>query len=199
MHAQFSLFDIPVVPGLRQAIDILDERAEAALIALFQTLPLTPFRFQGWIGKRLTLSFGWSYDFEGGGLARGEAIPDDLLSLRKNAALFAGLAPELLEQVLLTRYDPGAGIGWHRDRPMFDHVVGVSLGAPAVLRLRRRNTTGFERRSVPLAPRSVYHLAGEARAEWEHGIAALDRTRWSITFRSLSDRGRAAVARQAPA
>jgi alkylated DNA repair dioxygenase AlkB len=94
--------------------------------------------------------------------------------------------------MLLTRYDPGAGIGWHRDRPVFDHVVGVSLGAPAVLRLRRRTESGFERRALPLPPRSAYHLTGEARYGWEHSIAPIAATRWSVTFRSLSDKGRIA-------
>lgn len=88
-------------------------------------------------------------------------------------------------QVLVTCYDPGAGIGWHRDRPVFEHVVGVSLGVPATLRFRRRTPAGFDRVSVPIAPRSVYHLSGEARHAWEHGITELDRTRRSVTFRTL--------------
>jgi alkylated DNA repair dioxygenase AlkB len=36
-----------------------------------------------------------------------------------------------------------------------------------------------------LAPRSVYHLAGASRHEWEHSIAEMNATRWSITFRSM--------------
>ena len=76
---------------------------------------------------------------------------------------------------------------------MYEHVVGISLGEPANLRLRRRKVGGFERASVPLTPRSIYHLAGEVRHDWEHSIAELERPRWSITFRSLSTKGRAAV------
>ena len=90
-------------------------------------------------------------------------------------------------QALLIRYDPGAGIGWHRDRPVFEHVVGVSLGVPATMRFRRRRPGGFDRASVPLAPRSAYHLSGEARHGWEHSIAEMEETRWSITFRSFAD------------
>jgi len=114
-----------------------------------------------------------------------------LLPLRERAARFAGLEPDQLVQALVTRYDPGAGIGWHRDRPLFEHVVGISLGAPATMRFRRRRSGGFDRRSAPLAPRSIYHLSGEARHQWEHSIAEMAATRWSITFRSLSDQGRA--------
>jgi alkylated DNA repair protein (DNA oxidative demethylase) len=91
---------------------------------------------------------------------------------------------------LLIRYDPGAGIGWHRDRPVFEHVIGVSLGAPATMRFRRRKPGGFDRASAGLSPRSIYHLSGEARYQWEHSIAEMTVTRWSITFRSLSEEGR---------
>ena len=68
---------------------------------------------------------------------------------------------------------------------LFDQVVGVSLGAPAMLAFRQRSATGFRRVKLPLAPRSAYHLAGEARHQWEHGIAGHDALRFSITFRSL--------------
>jgi alkylated DNA repair dioxygenase AlkB len=111
-----------------------------------------------------------------------------LLPLRAKAARFAHIAAEDLVQALLIRYDPGAGIGWHRDRPVFEHVVGISLGAPATMRFRRRRAGGFDRASAELAPRSIYHLSGEARHKWEHSIAAMAVTRWSITFRSLTEK-----------
>ena len=117
-------------------------------------------------------------------------MPDWLLPIRQRAAAFAKLPEESLVQALLIRYDPGAGIGWHRDRPVFEHVVGISLGVPATMRFRRRTPGGFDRAAVPLAPRSVYHLTGEARHDWEHSIAEMEVTRWSITFRSFTDRAR---------
>jgi DNA oxidative demethylase len=103
------------------------------------------------------------------------------------AAGFARLVPGDLVQALLIRYDPGAGIGWHRDRLVFEHVIGVSLGAPATMRFRRRRSGGFGRASASLAARSIYHMIGEARHEWEHSIAEIGVTRCSITFRSLSE------------
>jgi alkylated DNA repair protein (DNA oxidative demethylase) len=54
------------------------------------------------------------------------------------------------------------------------------------MRFRRRRPDGFDRVPALLAPRSIYHLSGEARHEWEHSIAEMAITRWSITFRSLS-------------
>jgi DNA oxidative demethylase len=139
-------------------------------------------------GQALTASYGWRYDFDDASFAPSEAIPDWLLPPRKSAARFACLRPDGLVQALLIRYDPGSGIGWHRDRPVFAHVFGFSLGAPATMRFRRRRSGGFDRASVLLAPRSIYHRTGEARHEWEHGIAAMEATRWPITFRSLSRR-----------
>ena len=53
------------------------------------------------------------------------------------------------------------------------------------MRFRRRTDTGFDRRNLALAPRSIYHLTGDARTVWEHGIAPLDVPRWSVTFRTL--------------
>src|SRR6476660_8651473 len=93
-----------------------------------------------------------------------------LLPLRAKAARFANISAEDLVQALFIRYDPGAGIGWHRDRPVFEHVVGISLGAPATMRFRRRRAGGFDRASAELGPRSIYHLSGEARHKWEHSI-----------------------------
>jgi DNA oxidative demethylase len=188
--AQPDLFSEPGLAGLSQAGAFVTPGEEQMLITSINAAELSPFRFHGWLGKRLTASYGWRYDFDDASFAPAEAIPDCLLPLRAKAARFACLQPGEFVQALLIRYDPGAGIGWHRDRPVFDHVVGISLGAPATMRFRRRRPGGFDRASVHLAPRSIYHLTGEARHQWEHSIAAMEVPRWSITFRSLSEKGR---------
>lgn len=186
MASQFDLFAPPIVPGFAYVPDLISSAEEAELITRIDAAPLTPFRFQQWTGKRLTASYGWSYDFATGSFAPTDPMPDWLTPVRVRAAAFAGLAEDDLVQALLIRYDPGAGIGWHRDRPVFEHVVGISLGAPATLRLRKRDGKRFARASAPLAPRSVYHLSGDVRHNWEHSIAPMDVPRWSITFRSLA-------------
>lgn len=180
-----DLFGHESLPGLRITRDVITAAEEPALAAAIDEAGLAPFRFQGWLGKRLTLSFGWFYDFDSGHFARMDPIPAWLLPPRARAAAFAGPEREALVQALIIRYDPGAGIGWHRDRPVFEHVVGISLGAPAILRFRRRLAKGFGRQSLALDPRSIYHLSGAARHEWKHGIAPMVSPRWSITFRSL--------------
>lgn len=186
----FDLFDTPALPGLSTKADLIDAVEERMLIERIDATDPTPFRFQGWIGKRVTTSFGWSYDFEVGRPKDALPIPDWLLPIRDRMAAFADLAAETLIQALLIRYDPGAGIGWHRDRPIYGDVLGLSLGEPAAMRFRRRTAVGFERVSVPLEPRGAYHMTGPARHDWEHSIAELERARWSITFRSLAERGR---------
>lgn len=186
-----DLFDAPILPGLASCPDIVDESEERRLIAAIDGTALSPFRFQGWTGKRLTTSFGYHYDFETHQVAMADPLPDWLVPVRERMAIFAGLDPEVLIQALLIRYDPGAGIGWHRDRPIYEHVVGLSLGAPAEMRFRRRRSEGgFVRAALSLVPRAAYHLSGEARHDWEHSIVEMDRPRWSITFRSPSERGR---------
>ena len=109
---------------------------ERALIERLSVLDLAPFRFHGWLGNRKTQSFGWRYDFDDLSFARTEPMPDWLEPIRQKAAAFADLDPNDFAHVLLARYDPGAGIGWHRDRDVFEEVVGISLGTPATLRFR---------------------------------------------------------------
>jgi alkylated DNA repair dioxygenase AlkB len=121
-------------------------------------------------------------------IQRTEDIPPFLLTLRERAATFAGLAPPDLQQVLLTEYAPGAGIGWHRDRPVFAEVVGLSLLSRCVFRLRRKTGATWERTSLTLEPRSAYLLQGPSRTEWEHSIPAVEALRYSITFRSFKPR-----------
>jgi alkylated DNA repair dioxygenase AlkB len=185
-----QLFDAPLIPGLRYAGDFIDAAEEQALIGRLSALDLAPFRFHGWTGNRKTQSFGWRYDFEDASFAPATPIPGWLEPLRARAASFAGLERHAFVHVLLARYDPGAGIGWHRDRDVFDEVVGISLSTPATLRFRQRTDSGFRRASIELPPRSAYLLSGEARHEWEHSIAPGDALRFSITFRALSAKGR---------
>ena len=184
------LFDAPLIEGLSYRDDVIGRADEAALIDHLVATDLSPFRFHGWLGNRKTRSFGWRYDFDDASFSPTEAIPAWLTALRETAAEFAGVQPDDFVHVLLARYDPGAGIGWHRDRDVFERVVGVSLATPAVLRFRRRRPGGFDRASLDVAPRSAYLLSGEVRWDWEHRITPSDQLRFSITFRTLSDKGR---------
>lgn len=183
---QMSFLDAAGLPeGLAYRADFLSAEEEAALAAQIAALPFKPFEFQGFLGKRETVSFGWSYRFDGSGLAAAAPIPDWLLPARARAAAFAGLTADALEQALLIRYGEGAGLGWHRDRPVFEAVVGISLLAPAPLRFRRKAGSKWERFTLSVEPRSIYALGGPARTEWEHSIPPVAALRYAITFRSM--------------
>jgi alkylated DNA repair protein (DNA oxidative demethylase) len=179
--------------GLSYAPDFLSQGEEVALAARLDALPFKPFEFHGFLGKRQTISFGWSYRFDGSGLGEAAPMPAWLHPVRARAAAFAGLAPDALEHALLVKYDEGAGLGWHRDRPVFGDVIGISLLSPAPLRFRRKPVLSdvegvgskWQRFTLPAEPRSIYLLRGPSRSEWEHSLAPVDTLRYSITFRTL--------------
>ncbi|MDQ4087870.1 MAG: alpha-ketoglutarate-dependent dioxygenase AlkB [Pseudomonadota bacterium] len=187
MARQEDLFgsDPRLPEGLIYAPEFVSPEEERALIGRLAQLPFKPFEFQGFLGKRQTVSFGWSYRFDGSGLAPAEPIPEWLLPIRERAAAFAGLEGKAIEHALLIEYGVGAGLGWHRDRPVFGDVVGISLLAPTPLRFRRKAGAKWERFTLVAEPRSAYLLRGPARDEWEHSIPPVERARYSITFRTL--------------
>jgi alkylated DNA repair dioxygenase AlkB len=183
-----DLFDPPPAlrpAGFRYQPDLISKDAERTLAAHIGALPLKEFEFQGFLGKRRIVSFGWRYDFNGGGLEKTDDIPEFLFPVREQAAAFAGLPPERLQQVLLTEYKPGVQIGWHKDRSVFGDVVGISLLSSCTFRLRRKTGTKWKRVSIVAEPRSAYLLAGPSRSEWEHSIPGVEALRYSITFRNF--------------
>ena len=176
----------PEMPeGFALEPELVSREEETQLAARFTGLDFKPFEFRGYTGKRRVVSFGWRYDFGDQALKEAAEMPDFLLPVRDRAAAFAGLAPDELPHVLLTEYAPGAAIGWHRDRPDFEDVVGISLCSPCIFRFRRKAGLKWERVSFKAQPRSAYLLRGPARTEWEHSIPAVEALRYSITFRSL--------------
>jgi alkylated DNA repair dioxygenase AlkB len=189
LNAVSALFDLPPAapPGFRYQADLIRAGEEADLVARLETLPFEPFLFRGYEGRRRVVSFGLKYDFNGPGLVQAEAMPAWLLPLRDRAAAFAGLSGDALAHVLINEYREGAPIGWHRDRPVFEKVVGVSLLSPTTMRFRRRVGERFQRMNVPVEARSAYLLDGPARIDWEHSLPEAKAHRFSITFRNLRD------------
>lgn len=181
----------PVLPdGFRYATDLISPPNESDLIRSVETLPLKKFEIQGYVGKWRVVSFGWQYDFNERAMREAEGIPAFLLPLRERVAAFAGRTPADFAHVLVTEYSAGAEIGWHKDKAVFDDVVGVSLGSPCRFRFRRQLADGkWQRANLTLEPRSVYLLIGPSRTEWEHSIPAVEQLRYSITFRTLRGNG----------
>jgi alkylated DNA repair dioxygenase AlkB len=186
-QGQIAFFSAAHEPpeGFKYQAGILSSEEEQLLLDHMRQLPFKEFQFQGFVGKRRVVSYGWQYDFNERALRQAEDIPPFLLPLREAAADFAGIAPEQLAQVLLTEYDAGASIGWHRDKKMFGDVIGISLLSACRFRFRRKAGSAWERVSLVAEPRSAYLLRGPSRTVWEHSIPAVDALRYSITFRTL--------------
>lgn len=188
MASQPDLFGTPLPArpeGFAYAADAVTLVEEAALVAEIERLPFRRFQFHGHEGNRRTVSFGRRYDFGDRRLHEAGEIPAWLTPLRDRAAAFAGVSPDAFAHALVTEYAPGAGIGWHRDRPEFGVVAGVSLLTACPFRFRRRTGESWERMTVRAEPRSIYRLDGPARTEWEHSIPPLEALRYSVTFRTL--------------
>lgn len=184
----------PPPEGFLYRAEVLPPNEEQALLEHIQRLPLKEFEFHGYVGRRRVMSFGWHYDFGDGRLHQTDEMPPFLLKLKARAADFAGLEAGDLPHALVTEYGPGTTIGWHRDKGVFDEVVGISLLSPCTFRFRRKSGSAWERYSLIAEPRSAYLLRGASRTDWEHSIPAVDALRYSITFRSL----RPGVSRKSP-
>ncbi len=174
------------VEGLRYVEDFVSPAEERGLLDFLETLDFREVVMRGQAAKRIVRHFGLDYDYERGELVPAEPLPEPLVALRERCAALMEREPADLVQILVSRYPEGAGIGWHRDAPMFgSRIAGVSLGAPCRMRFQR--TVARERRvaAVELAPRSAYLLSGKARWSWQHSIPATKALRHSVTFRTL--------------
>lgn len=175
--------DLP--DGFRYQPELISPREEDDLLRQLESLPFQPFDFHGHLANRRVIGFGLRYDYDRREVVEAPPIPGFLMSLREKAGAFAGLPADTFVQVLINEYRPGAGIGWHRDKPHFEAIAGVSLLAPCSFRLRRMRGTKWDRKTIIVEPRSAYVMTGPARAEWEHSIPPLAGQRYSITLRTL--------------
>lgn len=182
----------PALPaGMRYASGFLTGDEEAALAAQIERLPLAPMQYQNYTALRRVVSYGGQYDFSAQRLNAAEPLPDWLSPLRAKAAHWIGVAPEAFTQALVAEYRPGTPLGWHRDVPDFEDIVGISLLNDAVLRLRPYPPVAPKKSDVlkvTVAPRSIYLLRGAARWEWQHSVAATKLLRYSITLRTARAR-----------
>lgn len=177
----------PTLPsGFRYQPDLISPEEEAELVDRLRSLPFAPFDFHGHLANRRVIGFGFRYDYDNRRLVEAADIPGFLLSLReKVVASFADRPAEAFVQVLINEYRPGAGIGWHHDKPHFEDIAGVSLLAPCSFRLRRKNGAKWDRETIIVEPRSVYLMTDAVRNEWEHSIPPVSAHRYSVTLRTL--------------
>jgi DNA oxidative demethylase len=173
--------------GLVFRPEFITEAEEREILERLADAEYEEVRMHGVVARRRVIHFGWDYGYESWTIEPTEPIPDWLEPLRKRSAGLAGLEPADLGQCLVGRYEPGAGIGWHRDAPMFGPtVVGVSLGSDATMKLRRTEKDAApEVYKLELPPRSVYVLSGPARSVWQHSVNPVKALRYAITFRTV--------------
>ena len=175
-------------PGLALAADVITPEEETRLISLIEACG--PRRYPGdEQGGLSAISFGWQYDMSNGRFSPCAPIPEGFAAVRDLAARFAGLVPGSITQCLFNRYEKGAEIPWHIDKPVWEHVIGISLGAPATLRFRKESGGDYQYAAAKLLPRSIYFMSGEARYCFAHSIPPVAQRRWSMTFRTFSIEG----------
>ena len=179
----------PLPEGFLYRPDFLSGDEERALVEAIRGVAFGEVRMHGVTARRRVAHFGWLYGYESWKVAPGPPPPEWLLETRARLAALAGVEAESLAEALITEYPPGAGIGWHRDAPVFGIVAAVSLAGAGRLRFQRGEAGERQTAEITLAPRSAYVLAGPARSEWRHGIPPGSELRYSVTFRTLRRRG----------
>ena len=187
LFAQENPSQKPLPEGLRYSAEFIAPALERELISHVSALPLQPFQFGAFEGKRRVASFGFRYDYTLQRLQPAEPIPEWLLPLVEKVEADGGPSTQIA-QVLCTEYEVGVGIGWHRDKRQFERIFGLSLGSPCKFRFRRAAGEKWQRYTLEAAPRSLYMMSGESRSVWEHSIPAVEAPRNSITFRTMVER-----------
>jgi alkylated DNA repair dioxygenase AlkB len=193
--AQPSLFEEPsALPnGLVFAPGFIGRDEERDLLAAIAGLELHEAQYKEYTAKRRIASYGAEYDFAANELKPAPGLPPFLAPLRAKVAAWVGIAPERFTHALVSEYRPGTPLGWHRDVPQFEVIVGVSLAADARMRFRPwPPRKGGAILALDLPPRSAYVLRDEVRWRWQHSVEATKVLRYSITFRT-------SVAREGPA
>ncbi len=188
--AQGELFapGSPLPEGFSYRNEYVSAREEQRLLENMARLDLPEARYREWTAKRRTLTFGGHYDFTLKQLLPADPIPGFLLPLRRCLAQWAGMDETLFTHGNISEYRAGTQLGWHRDAPDFEVVIGASLRGAARMRFRPyQPDAGLARATaaIDLQPRSAYIIRDAARWKWQHAISPTKELRYSITFRTL--------------
>lgn len=177
--------------GLVYEPDFLSEAEESTLLEAIRTLQFREAQYRQWQAKRRVVSYGAHYDFTHHALEDAPPVPSFLHPLRARIAAWTGIAASELQHAMISEYRPGTQLGWHRDVPDFEQVIGVSLLGHARMRFRPYPPEPGQRSTlaVELAPRSAYSMSGPARWGWQHAISPTKELRYSISFRTVRHRG----------
>ena len=172
--------------GFTYAPEFLSPAQESELLELVRELPFEEAQYKEWHARRRIVSFGGRYDYSQNELGAAPPIPTFLHPLRAQLARWAGIAEERMQHATVAEYRPATPLGWHRDVPEFEDVVGVSLLGHARMRFRPWPPAAGQRATwkIDLEPRSAYQIRGAARWQWQHAVSPTPALRYSITFRT---------------
>jgi alkylated DNA repair dioxygenase AlkB len=186
---QGHLFDtgVRLPEGLRYEPEFLSIGDEQTLLQTIGALPFSDAQYKQFTARRRIVSFGGRYDFSSNELLPAAPVPPWLYPLRERAAAWAQLPEGELNHALIAEYMPGTPLGWHRDVPDFESIVGISLAGKCRMRFRRYppRRPGRAECHLDLLPRSIYTMQGPARWAWQHSVSPTKELRYSITFRTM--------------
>jgi alkylated DNA repair dioxygenase AlkB len=172
--------------GLVYVEEFVSEDEERSLLSALEAMDFRELTMRGQTARRTVRHFGLDYAYESGEVVPTDPLPEEMAWLRERCAGLIRRDPDDLAQVLVSRYPAGAGIGWHRDAPIFgSKIAGVSLRASCRMRFQRTLRGERSVAAIELAPRSAYVLSGPARWSWQHSLPATKDLRYSVTFRTL--------------
>ena len=176
----------PLPPGLEYRPDFITHATERMLLRQFTALPFREATFQQYTARRRVVRFGVDEDPATRGFANGGVLPGWLADLRAAVAAWRNVPEDAFVHALVTEYRPGTPIGWHRDKPHYGFVVGISLASACRMRFRPYDDQHDRKAMIALelAPRSAYVLADDIRWRWQHSIPPAKALRYSVTFRT---------------
>lgn len=192
---QADLFAFPrdLPSGLLYQPDFLTAVDEAALVAAIAPLPLREAKFHEYFARRRVVHFhdgpdAPRYDNDDGDALASGPLPPFLVDLRARVAAWLELPPGAFVHVLVSEYRPGTPIGWHRDKPAYGIVAGVSLAGWGRMRFRPYDARDARHTvALDLAPRSIYVMRDAIRWQWQHSMLPTRELRYSVTLRTRAE------------
>ncbi len=190
--AQQDLFDEParLPSGLLYVPDFLTADEEASALTGIGALTLREARFREYFAKRRVAHFHTERDapyYEQGSADDVDhgPLPPWLVALRTRVAAYLAMPAAAFVHALVSEYRPGTPIGWHRDKPVYGIVAGLSLSGSGTMRWRPLAAQEAAHTvSLELAPRSLYVMRDAIRSDWQHSMPPMKALRHSITLRT---------------
>ena len=189
---QAGLFDAPqaLPQGLFYEPGFITRDEEEEVLAQIAPLPLREAAFREYFAKRRVAHFhdgddAPAYDDGGADSFTSGPLPPFLAGVRDKVARHLGLSPSAFVHALVSEYRPGTPIGWHRDKPHYGIVAGISLAGVGRMRWRPYAHQDAQHTfSLDLAPRSLYVMRDAIRWQWQHSMTPTRELRYSITLRT---------------